>query len=175
MIFSKISHSDFLFIRSLYECSFPPYERRHWEQLLSMLSLSNMQVIVAKQEDAPIGFAIYWQIEGWFFLEHLTVHPQQEGKGYGSQLMQWLLQQSCNQLLLETELSTDEISQRRIQFYEKLGLQIAPFFYQQPPYRRGETTPAMHIMSAPEIEDEKLFQQLTTAICKQVFEAFYDV
>lgn len=171
--FSSISLPDYPFIRSLYEYAFPVYERRKWEQLLSVLSLKNMQVMVAKQDDTSIGFAIYWQIHGWYFLEHLAVHPDYEGKGFGSEMMQWLLEQSGNQLLLETELPTDEVSTRRIRFYQKLGLQIAPFFYQQPPYRRGETTPAMHIMSAPIISKEAVFNQITIAIRQQVFEAFY--
>jgi GNAT superfamily N-acetyltransferase len=171
--FYNLSSPFFPFVRSLYETAFPPYERRNWEQLVSMLPLPNMQVIVAKQMDDYIGFAIYWQIENWYFLEHLAVHPSQEGKGLGSQMMQWLLQQSNRQLLLETELPTNEESRRRVRFYEKLGLQIAPFIYQQPPYRRGETTPAMHIMSLPAIEDDRLFQHLTNIIRQQVFEAFY--
>jgi GNAT superfamily N-acetyltransferase len=161
------------FVRSLYECSFPPYERRHWEQLLSMLSLPNMQVTIAKQENEPIGFAVYWKINSWYFLEHLAIHPVHESKGFGTAFMQWLLQQSGNHLLLETELPTDEKGRRRIYFYEKLGMRIAPFSYQQPPYRRGETTPAMHIMSAPAIVDENIFRHLTTTIRQQVFEAFY--
>lgn len=106
-----------------------------------MLPLPNMQVIVAKQVEVPVGFAIYWKIESWYFLEHLAIHPLHEGNGYGSQLLQ--------------------------------GLQIAPFPYQQPPYRRGETTPAMHILSVPPIIKADLFLEITLAIRRQVFEAFY--
>ena len=138
-----------------------------------MLPLLNMQVIIMKVNVEPVGFAIYWEIENWYFLEHLAVHPQQEGKGYGGKIMQWLLQQSGNKLLLEAELPTDEVSRRRIHFYEKLELQIAPFFYQQPPYRRGETTPAMHILSNPRITNADEFVSITTAIRQQIFEAFY--
>jgi ribosomal protein S18 acetylase RimI-like enzyme len=171
--FVPLSYLDHSFVHSLYECSFPPYERRSWEQLIIMLLLPNMQLVVVKQKDEPVGFAVYWQIEGWYFLEHLAVHPTQKGKGFGSAIMKWLMQQSSNKLLLETELPTDEKSQRRIRFYERLNLQEAPFFYQQPPYRRGETTPAMYIMSQPAIKDEELFNHLTGIIRQQVFEAFY--
>lgn len=132
-----------------------------------------MQVVVAKQGNNLIGFAIYWQLENWYFLEHLAIDPIYEGKGYGSAFMQYLLQQSGNRLLLETELAIDKISERRIGFYQKLGLQIAPFPYRQPPYRRGETTPAMHIMSVPVIDNLQEFESMTTIIRQQVFEAFY--
>jgi GNAT superfamily N-acetyltransferase len=170
----SISLSDYPFVRSLYESAFPVYERRNWDQLVSMLPLPNMHITVAQQNEEPIGFATYLQINDWYFLEHLAIHPSFEGKGFGSEIMQWLLIQSSHQLLLETELPIDEISHRRICFYQKLGLQIAPFFYQQPPYRRGETTPAMHVMSVPIITDEKAFTNITAAIKQEVFEAFYE-
>ncbi len=132
-----------------------------------------MQVMVAIQNEEPVGFAVYWKLHYWYFLEHLAFDPLHGSKGYGTAVMQYLLQLSGNHLLLETELSTDETSNRRIKFYEKLGLQIAPFRYQQPPYRKDELTPAMHIMSVPAITDEKKFVSITSAIRQQVFEAFY--
>ena len=161
------------FVRHLYERAFPWYERRTWQQLVRLLPQQVMQVIVAIQNEEPVGFAVYWKLNNWYFLEHLAIDPLHGSKGYGTAVMQYLLQLTGCRLLLETELSTDETSSRRINFYEKLGLQIAPFRYQQPPYRKGESPPAMHIMSVPVIADEKEFVSITTIIRRQVFEAFY--
>lgn len=135
--------------------------------------MPHMWALVAKTGSEPVGFAIYWKIENWYFLEHLAVHPQQEDKGYGSKILQQLLQNSENKMLLEAELPTNDAGQKRIRFYEKAGFQIAPFFYQQPPYRLGEATPAMHILSIPQLIDADAFANITTAIRQQVFEAFY--
>lgn len=132
-----------------------------------------MQVMVAMQMEEPVGFAIYWKIHHWYFLEHLAIDPLHGSKGYGTAVMQYLLQISGSHLLLETELATTETSHRRIKFYKRLGLQTAPFHYRQPPYRKDESTPAMHILSVPAITDEKEFVSITTIIRQQVFEAFY--
>lgn len=173
MTLQSLSPAHSSFVRNLYENAFPIYERRTWEQLLCLLPQQAMQVMVAEQNEILIGFAIYWKLDNWYFLEHLAIDPLHEGKGYGSAFIQYLLQQSNNQLLLETEIATNEISHRRIRFYEKSGLQTAPFYYQQPPYRKGESTPAMHIMSVPVIVEEDEFKSITTIIRQQVFEAFY--
>lgn len=173
MIFIPLSSLHYPFVRNLYESAFPYYERRTWEQLLSMLSQKAMQIVVVKGEEKLAGFAVYWKLNNWYFLEHLAIDPLREGKGFGSAVMQYLLQQSGNQLLLETELAVDEISNRRIRFYQKQGLQIAPFHYRQPPFRLGEFPPAMHIMSVPVITSEDEFASITSLIRQQVFEAFY--
>lgn len=138
-----------------------------------MLPQKAMQVMVSKQHEEPVGFAIYWKLNNWYFLEHLAISPVHGGNGYGTALMQYLLHLSGNRLLLETELATDETGKRRIRFYQKLGLQITPFHYQQPSYRKDELTPVMHMMSTPAISDKDEFVNISSIIRQQVFEAFY--
>jgi hypothetical protein len=52
-------------------------------------------------------------------------------------------------MLLEVEPGEDEISRRRILFYERLGMKLCPFDYKQPPYRKNEKPFPMLIMSFP--------------------------
>ncbi|MFT3826226.1 MAG: GNAT family N-acetyltransferase [Chitinophagaceae bacterium] len=166
-------HSSLQFIQPLYENAFPLHERREWAQLLQLLSQPDMQLLLIKDEDIYVGFAIVWSFADWHYLEHLAVDPQHRGKKYGSTVMQELLKYSGNRLVLEVEHPHDEAAKRRIGFYERLGFTILPFEYQQPPYRKGEAFNPMLLMSIPVIDNEDIFNAIAALIKERVYLLFH--
>jgi ribosomal protein S18 acetylase RimI-like enzyme len=120
-----------------------------------------------------VGFAIWWEMDNWYYIEHMAIDATIRNKGYGKLVMAYLAEFSGNRLVLETSLPDNANAKRRIHFYERQGLVACKFAYVQPPYRHGEALAPMLLMSMPPITDRATFNNLTTLIKEQVYERFY--
>lgn len=167
-------HVALPFVQQLYEASFPLAERRDWQQVLRLIGHPPMKVQLIRDHSVDIGFAITWQIGSWQYLEHLAIDPSLRGKQYGSLVMQLVIESSLHRLVLEVEPPTDEISRKRIRFYERNGLILAPFDYTQPPYRKGGAPVPMHLMSMPAIGTREEMSIVANSIQETVYAPFQD-
>lgn len=132
-----------------------------------------MRLMVIVEENTYVGFAIIWNIGSWHFVEHLAIDPEQRGKQYGSQVMNEIIEYGQHRIILEVEPGADDIGKRRIRFYEKLGLQLVAFAYQQPPYRMGEEPLPMQLMSMPAITSASKLGAIAQVIKSTVYTPFY--
>lgn len=164
--------ASMLFIQQLYESSFPWHERREWAQVIRLLAHPTMQLLLIRDGLLEVGFAIRWRVGAALYLEHFAVDPSLRGRQYGSRVLQELLLAAPGQLILEVEPPTDEMSERRIAFYERHGLVLAPYSYHQPPYRREEPPVPMRLMSRPAFASETDMAQIARNISQTVYEPF---
>jgi len=162
-----------LFIQPLYESIFPVYERRDWQKLISMLDNGQMEVMLIKVEKTYVGFIICWKIGDWCYLEHLAIEPSLRGNQFGSRVIELLLKKSKGRLVLEVEHANDTESQRRILFYERLGIAVVPQHYKQPPYSKDGQPIPMHLMTGENNLDLELLKGLIENIRTTVYEQFY--
>jgi len=169
----KAGHAYLTTIKSWYETSFPADERRSFEALCQLLPCPDMHLCGLVIHRKLIGFILYWQWPDMLFVEHFAVDPAQRGKQYGQQALNQLLQLKSPYVLLEVELPQDEISRRRIRFYERQGFSLNSFSYAQPPYQAGNPAIPMHLMSIPAISDQATFDARTKLIKERVYERFY--
>ncbi|WP_316745015.1 GNAT family N-acetyltransferase [Pedobacter antarcticus] len=157
---------DYVF--KLYTSAFPVQERRDWPQLLGMIgNTSEMDLKLILVGDQIIGFVILWHLQGWDYIEHFAVDPQQRGKRYGEQVMQILLK--GNRLILEVEPPETTDAVRRIRFYEKLGLCCLGVPYQQPCYREPEKEYRLILMSNYPHESPDVYLQIIEEIKRKVY------
>lgn len=161
------------FIKLLYEDAFPFSERRLHSQFMALLEEPAMELALVEDEGQAIGFVIWWQLGEWHFVEHIAVDPAQRGRQYGAKVMKLLLELSGNRLVLECEREHDVDSGRRVRFYERLGFVAMPVVYVQPPYRYGESTVPMLLMSIPAIDVEEVALSIAETIKKAVYEQYY--
>jgi GNAT superfamily N-acetyltransferase len=120
-------------IKSLYEDAFPEEERRPWDQEIELISTGRIQLLTLSKGDSFAGFLCYWQFPAFSFIEHFAIHPDAQGGGAGTQVMQ-LLESQLGPIVLEVEPPLTEQAIRRMKFYERLGYQTFLQPYQQPPY-----------------------------------------
>jgi ribosomal protein S18 acetylase RimI-like enzyme len=175
MIFSRITQSNLYLttIQPWYEASFPLDERRSFDELTSLLSYPDMHLCVLISESQLVGFIIYWQWDDLVFVEHLAIAPEQRGKQFGQQAMAHLFQLNSPYVVLEVERPTDEISRRRVRFYERQGFVLNAFDYVQPPYQPDKLPVPMRLMSVPALTDQAAFDRLSALIKERVYERFY--
>lgn len=148
-------------IQELYSTAFPPKERREFEDLKEMFFVPECFInqIIAN-DDKVAGLCIFWVFNEFLFIEHFAVFPDLRGFGIGEETLS-VLQGKYPLILLETELPVDEISRRRVKFYERNGFALQHLQYFQPSYSTGEPIIELKIMSSiHNLPHEKLDQFL---------------
>ncbi len=152
-----ITPIEFDSLSELYIATFPPQERRELTEIYQLISEGEIfiyQIITAKNTIA--GFCIFWVFKEFTFIEHFAVFPELRGMGIGEGTLSFL-QKKFNIIILETELPVDDISRRRIKFYERNGFILLQRQYFQPSYGKNKPEVEMKIMCTKgKIDNEKL-------------------
>jgi GNAT superfamily N-acetyltransferase len=162
-------------IRGWYETSFPPGERRDFDALIQLLPYPDMHLCALVEAGKPVGFINYWQWPdaGVLFIEHFAIDPDRRGQQLGQQALTRVLTIPAAYYLLEAELPVDDLSKRRIHFYERRGFQINDFPYAQPPYQPGNPAIPMKLLSQPVIHEQAVFDAFCRLIEERVYQRFY--
>lgn len=135
---------------NLYEASFPAVERRHIEDHIKAYTDERFFPLSAWEGDQLIGLMFFWEWDTYRYLEHLAVNPELRGHGYGSQLLRYL-HDSEYTIILEIDPLNNELSVRRLQFYERAGYTLTPYRFLHLPYRKDGQKQELLILSYPEM------------------------
>ena len=149
LVFERIksaSHPQLHALLPFYVEAFPLEERRDTSSLLRMLNEADMFFSAILVDDTVVGLVVYWKFGKFLYIEHLAVFPSQRRKGIGKSVLK-KLQAEANPILLEVEIPFDEASTRRVAFYQCSGFTALQVYYQQPPYRKGESVVPMMLYS----------------------------
>lgn len=143
----RTNESDYSFSEDLLLSAFPENEHRDIaEQRDNVDNNPLFHNIIIYKEEQPIGFIAYWKFEGFCYIEHLATSPDVRNGGYGKKILEQLHQTLQTPVVLEVEKPEEEMSRRRIGFYERLGYRLLDIPYVQPPYRKSDPFFPMHLM-----------------------------
>lgn len=133
-------------IENTYTESFPEVERRDFSLVRNLVKDESRFVVYAlSKEDRYVGFITGWLFDGYTYVEHFAIDPAARNGGIGAEAMKQFLAFCGTPVVLEVEMPTDEMSKRRIGFYERLGFKLDNHVYQQPPYREGGEIGRAHV------------------------------
>lgn len=125
-------------IKELYISSFPPQERRLWEDIEQLLSQhgSPFNLLVIVSNGVFAGFISWWNLNKFYYIEHFAVIESMRSCGVGTDALKQFIASTSMPIVLEVELpDSSEMAQRRIKFYQRNGFTPHPNFqYIQPPY-----------------------------------------
>ncbi|PVX49990.1 acetyltransferase (GNAT) family protein [Balneicella halophila] len=142
--------SDFEEIWDIYINSFPEEERRHrdaQENLIKEIPYYHCEGLFDSKK--IIGLFFWWDFPMTRFIEHFATHTEYRNKGIGKVVMNDFMPEKDTPIILEVELPEDELQQRRIKFYQRLGFHINAIEYLQAPYRVGEPFSSLLLASYP--------------------------
>ena len=148
-------------VMALYRTSFPINEQRTDADHKAALEDERFYCLSAWEGEDFLGLLFCWKMKELFYIEHFAVNTQMRGSGIGSRL----LADFCKDkplVLLEIDPPQDEISQRRLRFYERLGFVQNPYSHRHPPYRRGFEAHPLRVMTWPR------------AASRQEYDGFFD-
>lgn len=136
----------------IYIEAFPPTERRSEEQLKRLIDKNrNMYFNVLLFEGKTAGLFIYWDMEDFYFLEHLAISANMRNHKIGQQVLSWIAENLNGLQLLEVEPEdSNEFAVRRINYYKRNGYIILDKTYQQPSYSDNNLNYPLWIMGNKE-------------------------
>lgn len=165
--------STFEKLSKLYQSAFPSSERRSIEELKETIEKSAYMHFYAVYDDEKIaGFSIYWDFGEFIYLEHFAIFPEMRNLGIGRQVLHIIAQKTNKIRILEVEPNQDDLTARRILFYQRNGYSLASKNYNQPHYGKQGIGIPLWIMSSETIDKEKL-ENYIAIIKRQVYFAFY--
>lgn len=163
-------HPLYIYGEKIMKDSFPMNEYRDLEELREYISNNNQfHFNLILDDNTPIGIITYWLIDECCYVEHLAIEQGKRNSGYGKSILSDLKQRIQGRIVLEVEMPEDEITRRRIKFYERAGFKLYNKPYYQPPYRKEDKPLPMLIMAyGKEISDNE-FKNIRDNIYKEVY------
>lgn len=121
-------------LRTLYETAFPHEERRPWSLQEIYIREQVLHTLLLEFNQSFAGFAFFWALPGFSFIEHMAVSADLRGRGAGSTILRYMEQRFENIVLEAEPASKSADAARRIQFYQRLGYLPFADDYLQPSY-----------------------------------------
>lgn len=150
----NINRRDLDTALSLYIESFPPEERRPWDDIIlrSTQCQQRFQLLGIYIDSVFAGLITIWQFPSFRYVEHFATSPSMRSRGIGAEALAALISHSASPIVLEVELpETSPLARRRIDFYSRCGFIPHPEYkYIQPPYSADlPAVPLMLMTTAP--------------------------
>lgn len=168
-MFERITEETFDKIFPLLENAFPVTELREKERQKAMLSEECYRLYGVRKDGVFAAVFATWEIEDFLYIEHFAVKEEYRNGGYGGKLLDTLLEEKGRSMVLEVEEPEDELTRRRIGFYERHGLVYNDYPYLQPPMRKGQGMLPLKLMTKPSAIDEKTYQRYKKLIYRIVY------
>ena len=157
-------------VEKIYNASFPEVERRAFSLVLDLLRKDGrFRMYALLNNNEYVGFINSWRFDSFSYVEHFAIDESARNGGIGAKAMSLFLESQDCPVVLEVELPTDDMSKRRIGFYERLGFVLDDHKYFQPPYRVGEGFLEMRIMHNGLLHVEHDFVIVQKTLHKNVY------
>ena len=165
--FKEISADNLCFAKNVFETSFPIEERPLFDTILHARNKTIFHFNVVYLNGNPVGIFSYWTFDKFTYVEHFAVGEQYRNNGVGQRIMKHFLLH-ITQVVLEVEMPTTAMAQRRIEFYKRLGFAPNPYSYIQPSYHNDDNSLPMIIMSLLPLSDES-FAEVKQCLYTEVY------
>lgn len=159
-------------VKATYEASFPATERRDFELVRTLVKENPLFTLYALlRGETYVGFITAWRFDSFVYIEHFAIEEVARNGGIGAEALGQFLSFTSLPVVLEVELPADDLSRRRVRFYERLGFVLDSHVYFQPPYRLADEPLEMRLMQYGGLNLEQAFPQVRERIYREVYGA----
>ena len=160
---------DFDEIYKIMENSFPLTEFRPKKEQLALFDDNRYHILGIRRNGKIISFAAVWHFDEFLFIEHLATMPKYRNQGLGKNILCELIQNDNGIVCLEVEPPIDELTNRRVAFYERCGMCFNSYPYIQPSITKGRSPVSLFIMTSHHTIDELEFNHIKNLLYKNVY------
>lgn len=166
----KISIKQFHQAYALLEKAFIPAELRPHDKMLSLFKKDMFSLYGHYLNQQLAGVMLIWKLKNFVFLENFAVASSLRGQGIGTKMLKDMQTHYPDKLIiLEVENPNDELSKRRIQFYQRNGYILNQFHYIQPALRENAPKIDLMLMSFQKAINISEFDHIK----KEIFQIVY--
>jgi ribosomal protein S18 acetylase RimI-like enzyme len=119
--FSLATTTDLDLVLQLDQRSFPWLWWNARDDMAAYMQIAGVYVYIAKQDQAPVGYASFTMYNGWAHLDRLAVIQAQQGRGYGAAQLAYILRLMSDLGARSVGLSTQENNVRSHRLYRRFG------------------------------------------------------
>ena len=168
---ANFDETEFDNVYRLMKISFPEDERRPYKDQKALLGRKEYKIHVLKNnaDNDICAFAAIWDFDRFVYVEHFAVSPSCRNGGIGSRMIKKLVEKSDKPVCLEVELPTNEITARRIAFYERNGFFLNDYPYVQPPFSKDRRAVPLMIMTTGRKISSEEFENVKNTLYKNVY------
>lgn len=124
LTFRNANTDDISILYALDEACFPKKQVESADHFQNLLNDRNYEVIIASQNNNPIGKAhIRWESNG-VTLSDIAIHPDFQGKGFGTSLIAHCINLALSNGKVPISLDVETHNQRALNLYTRLGFLI---------------------------------------------------
>lgn len=160
----RINETNFPEIYRIMQASFSDDEYRPYDEQLALFEEPEYRIYYM-----PAGFLAVWEFESFIYIEHFAVDPALRNSGTGSAMLQELVKQYQKPICLEVELPEDELTRRRIGFYERNGFVFNEYPYIQPPISKGKSPVPLRVMTYGKGITRQAFEEMRKVLYRRVY------
>ena len=168
-MFERITEATFDEIFPLLEEAFPVTELRVKEEQRSLLGEACYRLYGVRKDGGFAAVFGVWEIDDFLYIEHFAVKKEYRNGGYGGSWLDALLEEKGKSMVLEVEVPEDDLTRRRIGFYQRHGLVYNDYPYLQPPLRKGNALLPLRLMTKPAAIDEMTYERYKKRIYAVVY------
>ena len=143
----------------IYTESFPFNERRTPDQHIRIFQKPHYQINTYVIGNQLVGFIASWGDTEFVFVEHFAISPEFRSKRLGSTVLQQFIEEFNIPVILEIEMPIDELTKRRLKFYELAGFLRNQHNHYMPPYHKSNPPLEMEILTFPTMISDELYQR----------------
>ncbi len=157
-IIHRIQSIDDIYFGKMWELylnSFPLDEQRSHEDHIQAMLDDRFYCVVYLEDETLIAFMHYWDLPTCRFIEYFAVNPNTRGKGVGTQIIKEFATSHAKKLVLDIEEIVDEHTEKRWQFYKKMGFEMHEKICMHPPYQKDSAPFALHVLSFPKVLNDE--------------------
>lgn len=165
---------EFEEVFSLLKTSFPPDEYRTYDEQKSLFLNPeySVYVVLGNNENKLKAFVAVWEFDDFLFIEHFCVNPDFRNNGLGAYILSEIRKLYSCRMCLETEVPENEISERRIAFYERNRFFLNQYPYVQPAYSDEKKPVPLYIMTTDGHISEGQFEKIKEMLYSKVYKKF---
>jgi GNAT superfamily N-acetyltransferase len=174
MEFKKIidtESEEFKEVWKIYESSFPDDEKRDLESQKEIMKHPSNNFYEIIEGGEIVGLFEEWDFRDFIFREHAAVREDLRNKGFGTELFKEYLKKCDGKIFVgEVEGPEEgEMAERRIGFYNRLGILLNDYRYVQPAYAPDKKPIYLLLITYPRKITKEEFYSIRNKIHKNVY------
>lgn len=166
-----LNKADFEKVYPILAASFPETELRTKDSQLALLQDEKYHLYGIHDEKGKIsGVIAAWELlDDLLYIEHFAILSEKRNHGFGGKALDDFINQYHKNVVLEVEMPEDELTRRRIGFYQRHGFAWNDYPYMQPPLREGQQILPLRLMTKPTAIDLDTYERYRLSIHRNVY------